>query len=259
MKYYIKRDLNEYGPYTLADLQRYVAQGNISMADLARGEGMTEWVPVSQIVGNIPAPAPPPAMPAATPTTGGTVSSGRPAVATASPGAPAYATAAAPAVAGPVPPDFHWALVLLIGMFCSIFSLVWIFVEAAFVKKIKPDSNHLAFIITGVALQFGTVMVCYIGFIAVVATSRSNELPPGAIVLLCLFIVGVLGGAVVHIIGNFKMRAAMVEYYNTVEPINLRLSPVMTFFFPLFYFQYHFSRIAAWKRTGYLMPQAYQG
>ena len=36
----IKRDLNEYGPYTLADLQRYVAQGNIVMTDLARSEGI---------------------------------------------------------------------------------------------------------------------------------------------------------------------------------------------------------------------------
>jgi hypothetical protein len=51
------------------------------------------------------------------------------------------------------------------------------------------------------------------------------------------------------------MRDALVEYYNTVEPINLRLSGVMTFFFSFLYFQYHFSRIANWKRTGYLLPQ----
>jgi hypothetical protein len=46
MKYYIQRQLNEYGPYTLADLQRYVAQGSIQLADLTRSEGMTDWVPV---------------------------------------------------------------------------------------------------------------------------------------------------------------------------------------------------------------------
>src|ERR1700757_3161695 len=57
MKYYIQRQLSEYGPYTLADLQRYVAQGNILLTDLARSEGMTEWVPVSQVLGNIPMPA----------------------------------------------------------------------------------------------------------------------------------------------------------------------------------------------------------
>jgi hypothetical protein len=265
MKYFIKRDLNEYGPYTLTDLQRYVAQGNISPNDLTRSEGMTDWVPVSQVVGNIPPPAPPQAVPVATPAQGGTVYSAAPTAAPAAYGtaaAPTAAVPAAPAVAGPVPPDLHWALVLLIGFFCGLFNLVWVFIEAGFVKKLKPESNHLALIITGVAIQFGSVIVFYIGIIAAAATaanSQSNEPPAAVFVMFGLLVVGSLGGLVVHIIGNFKMRDAMVEYYNTVEPINLRLSGVMTFFFALFYFQYHFSRIAAWKRTGYLVPQIYQG
>jgi hypothetical protein len=53
----------------------------------------------------------------------------------------------------------------------------------------------------------------------------------------------------------FQMKDSLENYYNTVEPINLRLSGVMTFFFAVYYFQYHFSRIAAWKKTGYLQPQ----
>jgi hypothetical protein len=53
----------------------------------------------------------------------------------------------------------------------------------------------------------------------------------------------------------FQMRSSIENYYNTVEPINLRLSGVMTFFFAVYYFQHHFSRIANWKRTGYLQPQ----
>jgi heme/copper-type cytochrome/quinol oxidase subunit 2 len=256
MKYKIQRGINEYGPYTLADLQRYVAQGNISLTDLARSEGMTEWVPVSQIIGNISTP-PPPAAPTAA---AGTVYSGTPATVAPAAGA-AYGVAQAPAVpvAGPVPPDLHWALVLLIGAFASIFILVWIFIEAGFVKKLRPQSNHLALMITGLAIQFGTLILCFICFIALAASSantRSNEPPVGPLIFLgVLFVVGMIGGVVVHIIGNFKMRDAMVEYYNTVEPINLRLSGVMTFFFAVYYFQYHFSRIAAWKKTGYLVPQ----
>ena len=64
-----------------------------------------------------------------------------------------------------------------------------------------------------------------------------------------------IAGIVLHLIGIFRMRSSLQNYYNTVEPINLRLSGVMTFFFAVFYFQYHFSRIANWKRTGYLEPQ----
>ena len=70
-------------------------------------------------------------------------------------------------------------------------------------------------------------------------------------ILVCAQFVAI----VLQIVGVFKMRAVLEEYYNTVEPINLRLSGVMTFFFALFYFQYHFSRIANWKKTGYLLPQ----
>lgn len=257
MKYYIQRGINEYGPYTLADLQRYVAQGNILLTDLARSEGMAEWVPVSQILGNISPP--PPAAPVApvVPAEGGTVYSGTPAY-NATPaygGTPAYAVGAAPATVptGPVPPDLHWALVLVIGMFCGVFTLVWLFIEASFVKKLKPESNFLAFLIGGVGVSFGSVILFYAGLFAMIAANPNNPQPP---VIPFVILLGALVVAwVLQVIGIFKMRAALVEYYNTVEPINLRLSGIMTFFFALFYFQYHFSRIANWKKTGYLVPQ----
>src|SRR5690349_15788707 len=137
MKYYIQRQLNEYGPYTLADLQRYVAQGSILLTDLARSEGMTEWTPLSQVIGNIPVPMPGPAA--------GTVYGG----------APAYgAVAGSPQAAGafPVPPNFHWALVLLLGFFtCFLFWSVWVIVEAVWIRKIKPQSSGPILVIVAIA------------------------------------------------------------------------------------------------------------
>ena len=56
MNYFISRNDQQYGPYTLADLQRYVASGSILVTDLTHSEGMTEWIPVSQVIGNIPVP-----------------------------------------------------------------------------------------------------------------------------------------------------------------------------------------------------------
>src|SRR5689334_9242897 len=123
MKYYIRRDLNEYGPYTLADLQRYVAQGNISPSDLTRSEGMPDWVPVGDVIGNIPAPSmafaqtAPAAMNAGYGGQGETVYSGgtvyeEPGSSNVSAGG--YGTRIGNPQ-GPVPPDFHWALVLLIS------------------------------------------------------------------------------------------------------------------------------------------------
>jgi hypothetical protein len=45
------------------------------------------------------------------------------------------------------------------------------------------------------------------------------------------------------IAGSFSMKNSIEEHYNTVEPIGLELNGVMTFFFNVFYFQYHFTKI----------------
>src|SRR5947209_7706324 len=50
MNYWVSRGGQNYGPYSLADLQRYVASGNISPTDLARSESMSQWLPVGQIL-----------------------------------------------------------------------------------------------------------------------------------------------------------------------------------------------------------------
>lgn len=236
MKYHIKRELNEYGPYTLADLQRYVAQGNILLSDLARSEGMTDWVPVSQVIGNIPIPvATPPVQTPGTPTYGSTTYG----TSTIYGGAPAV-----PAAAGPVPPDFHWALVLLIGVFtCGLFIYAWVIVEAAFVRKIKPESKGLLFVILAIAGWFGGSFLN--GFVG--AINRGEPTPFGGLIWLA--------GCVLFLIGVFQMKGDLEEYYNSIEPINLQLSGVMTFFFSVYYFQHHFSRIAQWKKTGVLQPQ----
>jgi uncharacterized protein DUF4339 len=251
MKYYIQRQLNEYGPYTLADLQRYVAQGSIQLSDLTRSEGMTDWVPVSQVIGNIPAPQPAAVIPmpgSAMPGAGNVY--GAAGMAYGVPGqvpggVPLYG---APVVPGIIPPDFHWALVLLVSFFCSIFQIVWLFIEAGFVKKIDSESKGVAFLVGALVTQV----------VAVIVLSTSIGMSPGqepSFAFFVPFLFIMVAGTVLHFIGIFQMRSSIQNYYNTVEPINLRLSGVMTFFFAVFYFQYHFSRIANWKRTGYLEPQ----
>jgi len=241
MKYFIQRGIQEYGPYTLAELQRYVASGNILLTDLTRSEGLNEWVPVSQVMGNIPVPVPAPAAPAGMVYGGSTVYGGG----TVYGGTTAYGTSAAPAVtAGPVPPDFHWGLVLLIGVVtCGLFYWAWLIVEAAYVRKIKPASKGLLLVILSIAIYFfGAFMN---GFM----TALSHGLPNPLYRLVSL------AGLVLLIVSAFTLRSDLEDYYNSVEPINLQLSGVMTFFFAGYYFQHHFSRISKWKKTGVLEPQ----
>ena len=146
--------------------------------------------------------------------------------------------------AGPVPPDFHWALVLLIGFVtCGLFWWVWWIVEAAFIRKVKPDSKGLLFVILSMVSYFTG------GFL----NGLMRAMNPGEVVYL-----GVpfsLIGFVLFVIAEFQMKNDLEEYYNTEEPINLRLHGGMTFFFAVWYFQYHLSRIAQWKKSGVLQPQ----
>lgn len=202
MTYYISRNGETSGPYSLIDLQRYVASGEILPGDLARGEGMQNWVPLSQILGGTAAAAPVPAM--------------------------AY----------PAPPDLHWALVLLFGIVtCGIFAWVWMFLEANYVSKIDRENKST------MLYAIGLSCFLFFGFV--------HRLQPMSGAGLMAFAIH-LGGVALMIVGHFKMKASLEDHFNRVEPIHLRLSGVMTFFFNVIYFQYHFDRINRWRRTGVL-------
>jgi hypothetical protein len=326
MNYWVSRGGQQYGPYSLADLQRYVASGNILPTDMARSESMSQWLPVSQILaggaGQAPQPAAPqppqpqPAQPQpqvqqpqpqpqqvqpqpqpqpqqpqpqlqqpqqpAQPSYGqpaapqpygqpsaqpqpygqpaspqpygqpygqqpyGQPSGAQPAYGQPSGSQQAYGQApvySQPSSAmpqqvqgGPLPPGMQWPIVLLIAIVtCGIFSMVWMFIEANFVKKIRPASNALMFYAIGVGGIFGAYALIF---------ARQ-------MMLAQLLNIGCL---VAIVLGHFQMKAALEDYYNTVEPVNLRLSGVMVFFFNVFYFQYHFSRIRDWKTTGVWKP-----
>src|SRR5215831_9564514 len=138
MNYFVKRDLQEYGPYSLADLQKYVASGNILLTDLCRSEGLTDWVPVSQVIGNIPVPAAPQAPAGA---------------AYGSPGPSGYAPVAVSQY--PAPPNLHWGICILLTIItCTIFAWVWAFVQAVWVRKVQPQSKGLILYSVALGIHF---------------------------------------------------------------------------------------------------------
>jgi GYF domain 2 len=219
MLYHVTRNEQSYGPYTLEDLQRYVASGNVLPTDLAKGEEMTEWVPVAQVLGgSVPAAGPGMVTP--------------------------YASGAAPAYpAGvaqyPDPPNLHWGLVLLIGVFtCGLFIVIWDFVEAAWMRKLNPRSNAIFFYIAAVVFDFVLVPIRIYLMIQSGMQLRYNGLGFATFVLVFTFIQ----------LARFDMRRYMLEHFNGPEPVGLSLNAVMTFFFGGLYFQYHFTRINEMKR-----------
>jgi hypothetical protein len=232
MNYFIKRDLNEYGPYSLADLQKYVASGNILLTDLCRSEGLTDWVPVSQVIGNIPVPVAP--QPAAGAVDGSAA------------GASGYAAVAVSQY--PAPPNLHWGICILLTIItCTIFAWVWAFVQAVWVRKVQPQSKGL--ILYSVALGIHFLRIA-IGLAFGISLGLWGSDVSGANIVGLYSLSSLLGMAILGLIifANFNMKESIEEHYNTAEPIGLNLSGVMTFFFGVLYFQYHFTRINEMKQ-----------
>jgi hypothetical protein len=225
MNYRIKRGEQEFGPYTLAELQHYVQTLYISPEDLALSEGMTEWIPVSQVLGDIPIP------PAAQP--GGF-------------GVTELDVELAPQTV-PLPPNVPWPVFLVIYIsfykplaLLGVLANCWGFVQANWARKLSGKNTPLV------------LMFMYpAGWISGIAVALFAGLAntPGLAVIGALLI---FAGAICRVIANFSIRDAMEEYYNTVEVIGLGLSGVMVFFFGVIYIQYHINRITRWKQTGVL-------
>jgi hypothetical protein len=159
---------------------------------------------------------------------------------------------AATPMGGPVPSGMHWALVLVLGYITfGIFFWYWMFKEVNFVQQLDPRTQAKKLFLMGLGL-YVLCIVLLLGSAVLAAVTQDITL---TLILGPLGYLGMLGGAVCIILSMFKARASLVQYYNTVEPIGLRLSGVMTFFFHVLYFQHHFKRIHDWKTTGQLVPQ----
>jgi hypothetical protein len=219
MNYRIKRGDQEFGPYSLSDLQRYLQTGHVLAGDLAQSEGMSEWIPVSQILGDIPIPLTP-----------------QPGVYAGTDPNAAFAQQIVP-----LPPNMHWGWLLLLN-FCtrSYFNIIWAFIQANWARKLSGKNNGMVLIAMYPAGLISGAVIIALGKLQ------------GADLLTGLGGILLIAGCICLIVGSFKIRDAMEEYYNSVENIGLSLSGGMTFFFNVIYFQYHINRIARWKKTGEL-------
>ena len=202
--YTLARGGHQYGPFTLDQLRDQYNQGSVEPTDLIWCPGMTAWSPVSELLGSRVAPAaPPPVAPEA-------------------PRAPSPPPASVPPdedVAYPKPPSLHWALVLLFTVLtCGIFGLVWMFVQAVWVRRIDPTCNALFVLAVGIPLQI------VLGF-------DGHDL------------LSALVSAVAVTWAYFMMRSVIETRFG------ITLSAIMTFFFNTLYLQYHMTGIAEGERA----------
>jgi hypothetical protein len=213
MEYFVRRGDQRFGPYGLSDLQKYVQSGNLVASDLAQSEGMADWVPLSQVLGNIPAV---------------TVGSG------------GVAAAAAQPQLVELPPNLHWSIVLILGLITrQLFNLIWALVQANWARKLIGDNKPMVLVAMYPAGMIAGVLTIFL--------FRGQGTAMAAVGFLFI-----LAGGIVYLFGVFSIKAAMEEYYNSTENIGLQMSGAMTFFFSTVYLQYHINSIARWKKTGVL-------
>lgn len=211
MMFRIARNGQVFGPYTEAEVHRYIASGNIDLADLAQAEGASEWLPVIELF--------PPA-------------------------AGSSFTAQVPRSVGlyPDPPDLPWWLALLLGLFTGgVFFVIWDIVQAAWLKRVQPASNALA-------LYIAIAVVYIIRLPASWATINYN-LFNGPVVGphhgFFLFLVWLT----LYIASRTVIRRDLLQHFNGPEPLGLRLNAFLVYVLGGLYIQYHFNRLNELKRA----------
>jgi hypothetical protein len=121
----------------------------------------------------------------------------------------------------PRPPSLHWVLLLVLTLVTfGFFGIFWMFVQAWWVKKIDAKPKAIYVLALGLPISF------MLGFTAGITGDRSLE-----------FLSNVVSWVTV-IVAYFDMRAAIEVRFG------MNLSGILTFFFGLFYLQYHMRKIA---------------
>lgn len=256
-KIWIAQNGQKSGPFAEDEVRRWIAEGRFGPDTLAWHKGMPEWVPLSSLFPEEAAsPTPPPPVPKA--------AASAPAVFVAEdrPG-PTYSydeRAPAPSPSGasyashdddasetlsrrnlPAPPSLHWGLVFLFSILTlGIFTIVWPFIQANWVKKIDSDSKATTMLVAGLA--------CLIVGEVISAGSRRSGL--GGLLSLAYYVLWYV--SYFSMAGSIKRKLA--EYHLPVE-----IGGVTLFFFTTFYLQGQLSWISRWKETGSSNPKPPKG
>jgi hypothetical protein len=159
----------------------------------------------------------------------------------------------------PAPPRVHWLVLFLVPIMVVVVLLIlasntepavlsiavnlsstlfygaWTIYLCLWIRDLNPRSKTLilAFAVSGIYLAADVIHL----FLP----------PPDPLYGVSLFLR--LPAAILGLWLIFEIRDELYRHYNEREPIGLKLSPYMTFFFSYYYFQYHLYRIAKEKEA----------
>jgi hypothetical protein len=137
----------------------------------------------------------------------------------------------------PPPPDLHWGLVALLSVLSlGLFSIVWQFAQASWIKKLAPSSNVMQ------VLTIGVVM-------AIVGAVLRVANPAGTMLCTLGWILN-LAGSIALIVPGYQIRRALLDRVGPATGGAMTISRFITFFFPVVYMQAKLNDITRWRQTG---------
>jgi len=221
MEYQVSRDGTMFGPYTEDELREYSLSGNIVGTDLVRSSVTEKWTPLRKILKKLDdeqrqREAKDKSLKALR------MEGLRPNI--------------------PAPPDIPWWFAAILDVFTVFtFFVAWDVVEGFWLYRVDRESKALwYYVVAGAMFLFNASALYSMVSHDIFRTAASTPSSAGWLSALSF---------VVRIFARFSMRKSLLQHYNQVEPINLRLSKFWTLLFGGLYFQYHFNRINEGKRA----------
>ena len=260
MTYFLTRGNDRYGPYTLADLQRYVASGNISPMDIVFREGDATQIQVSDLLSTdaaVTSPTPPL-------TNSGFAQFDADPRLSHSP----FHTEPVPPSGIPAAPALDWWLVLIFAtLTCGLFGLIWLFFQARWLKRLDPSSNTILFL----ALYVGTSVVVFPLAIGSVIFSSGIEEPSetAAVMFGILYMVLGLASMILALASSVSRKSGLETASSPWGGLRIELGAgftvavvILCFISLLFivapaWIQFHLDRIREWQARAQLGNPGY--
>ncbi|MDQ2926164.1 MAG: DUF4339 domain-containing protein [Acidobacteriota bacterium] len=208
----VTRDGQTFGPYTEADLRQYLASGNIVETDLVRSKDTDKWVPLKKVIPRLDKSS------------------------------AATARLMALRMDLPAPPDIPWWMAMVLEVFTALtFFVGWDVFEAVWLYRVQRGSRALLYYSIAALLFIVNSQATY-SIVMHDVFGRPSADNPHATLL------GIAAWGM-RIVARFSMRHSLLEHFNKVEPIGLKLSWWRTLLFGGLYFQYHFNLINEMRRA----------
>ncbi len=147
----------------------------------------------------------------------------------------------------PPPPALHWGWVFLFSVLTfGLFTLIWPFVQANWVRKIDPQSSAKSLLWVALACSI-------LGYV-LTGTETSHEIGAPMSTQMRLGMLLQLVHVVLYLIAYFAM-AASIRREMAAYRVPVRIGAITLFFLNLLYLQGQLRWLAHWQQTGRTQPQ----